>query len=222
MPTNQPSLSFAEEFELDPQQKVEAREALADIERLNTELGLAIPEEASEQEVTLWEALNRQLRQLYDYDYIDKDQVEYIVTTFYEQSTADKERALQGLTNMFADHNDRMNSFTSIWEQENTKELVQDIVLLLPPELREEFLYYLEKGEEMPQSLKNKARSSVAEDEAARSKLDQVLSGDNRLLTTKTTEMKTLSPADLRAKFNVAPKNVITQDEEGEKNGTTN
>ena len=213
MPSNN-YLTEWEDIQLSPEDKVLKDITLSEVQRLNEELGLVIPEEAQEEEFGLWRALNRIIRRLYDNELITKEQSEEIVYTFYEQSVSEKEQALVGLENLLQIKLVEMGYYRQIMASWDFEELVTDLVTLLPEEQKDVFLSTIGQAAGLPYDIKKELETQVAGNPVAEKKLQALLEANRPLQNSTGVSARTLSPADLRAKFNVAPKDVILPDEE--------
>ena len=213
MPINN-YLTEWEDIQLSPEDKVLKDITLSEVQRLNEELGLTIPEEAQEEEAGLWRALNRIIRRLYDNELITKEQSEEIVYTFYEQSVSEKEQALIGLENLLQIKLVEMGYYRQIMASWDFEELVTDLVTLLPEEQKDVFLSTVGQAAGLPYDIKKELETQVAGNPVAEKKLQALLEANRTLQNSSGISARTLSPADLRAKFNVAPKDVIVAEEE--------
>lgn len=218
MSTNNKYAKEWEEIQLSPEEQSERETAMAEIEKLDKELRLDIPEEATEDEIPLWKALNRMIRKMYQEGSIERSHIDQMYEIFYSQNPEEKRTSLTNIHREISLYEENFANFDRVWEEEETVDILEELVERLPLELREAFLNYLETGQEIPSDLATQAQATVAGDEVAEARLAHLLGSNSGTETSSQAALapKTLSPADLRAKFNVAPKDVITRKQANE------
>lgn len=190
-------------------------EVTASIDRINATLGLQKPDDLTNYQERLWDALFRLIRKMYDRGYIDKDMSDHIYTTFYEQNDREKEKALQGLDNLVQQKDLEAGFVEEAMQEYEFEEFIRDMTYLLPEEHKDAFLLAVSEATGVPYQIQTYLRAEVQGDRVAQKRLQDLLDGDYPRVDVEqlpALPAKTLSPAELRAKFNVAPKNVIIEE----------
>lgn len=190
------AIDYSKYADLDP-------EIIKNQEALNEELGFKVPEEDMEN-ADIWETLFRTLRQMYAAGFITREQSDQAVTRFYDQNLEEREALIQRILKLKREHEVKVDYVQTMASQQDMLDEFNEVVELLPEELREEFIYYIKNGEELPTSIKRAAESTVDNDEIAQEKLNKLLNKDFSLdVKNLPQKARTLSPADLQRKFNV-------------------
>lgn len=191
-------------------------QVLAQQEKLNEELGLYVPAEESEN-ADIWQSFYSTIRELYKKSYFTKDQTDEVVQHFYGLDNETRQGLIDRLLEFERQHDVETELVEVMATQYDMREELNEIAALLPEHLQEEFKHYVTKGEEMPTDLKRQAEFVTAGNTEHEDRLQKLLTSRVNLeepVSKGSGIARTLSPADLRAKFNVAPRDVIVPDEE--------
>lgn len=200
---------FLTKLELD-----EVSQAKQDLDEVDDDLRLEIPPEAPIEQHPYWTAFFRMIRRMYLKEFMTREYVDTIYEVFYNQDLEAKEKSLNGIYETLQEHEKDMETLEVLWDQEEVKDLIEDIVERLPDEQAQEFLYFIENGEDMPDHLKKRAANSLEGDQLAIDKLERVFNQGYQLDVNNASSLRNpslpqptgqaMSPQDLLRKFNVS------------------
>ncbi|NJL96461.1 hypothetical protein HC864_01400 [Candidatus Gracilibacteria bacterium] len=165
--------------------------------RLNTELGLEMPDGLSEDDQSSWSVLFSRIRSLYAKGYIESKDVYSIFETF-DNLAADQK--LSGLNNLYDWEQTKDGEVAKMEETlylQERLDYIQNFSKIFPEDLRKEFLYYVQNGETMDEAVEKQLNSQIEDnqDSLAYQRLQNYVGATN--------SGKVLTVEDLVGKFDL-------------------